>query len=125
VRASALTGRRQRTTTRFKGSGYPVRVEHVIQRRGDKTFTDIIAKSQDWGTQFKETVEGALTSVNDAILHILTNKPQAGEHPFRAAGKQIFTGIAKTGLDDAEGSLMKFLTGDKGKLGTKGQPHDH
>jgi hypothetical protein len=88
----------------------------------DKTFTDIIAKSQDWGTQFKETVEGALTSVNDAILHILTNKPQAGEHPFRAAGKQIFTGIAKTGLDDAEGSLMKFLTGDKGKLGTKANP---
>ncbi len=88
----------------------------------DKTFNDIIAKSQDWGTQFKDTVEGALTDVNSAILHILTDRPQAGEHPFRAAGKQIFTGIAKTGLDDAEGSLMKFLTGDRGKLGTKSNP---
>ncbi|HEY5054662.1 MAG TPA: hypothetical protein VII58_00790 [Acidobacteriaceae bacterium] len=79
----------------------------------DKTFDDIIAKSQDWGTQFKETITGALGDVNNAIIHILTTKPQAGDHPFKEAGKQIFTGVARTGLQDAEGALMKGLKLDK------------
>jgi hypothetical protein len=82
----------------------------------DKTFGDIIAKSQDWGTQFKETIEGALGDVNNAIIHILTTKPQAGDHPFKEAGKQIFSGVARTGLQDVEGSLMKGL--GMSKIGT-------
>jgi hypothetical protein len=79
----------------------------------DKTFSDIIAASENWGEQFRQTVTGALGDVNNAIIHILTTKPQAGEHPFEAAGKQIFTGVAKTGLQDAEGSLMKGFKLDK------------
>jgi len=74
-----------------------------------ETFNEIIAKSQDWGAQFKSTITGALNDVNGAILHILTTKPQAGEQPFREAGKQVFTSIAKTGLESAEGSIMKAL----------------
>jgi hypothetical protein len=97
----------------------------------EETFNDIIAKSEDWGKQFKETVEGALTSVNNAILKLLTEKPQPGQNPFKDAGKQIFEGIAKTGLQDAEGQLLKASGIDSlmdklgithGKLGTKSNP---
>lgn len=84
------------------------------------TFTDIIAKSENFGSQFKETITGALNSVNDAIIHILTTKPQAGEHPFKDAGKEIFTGVARTGLQDAEGSIMKAF--GLGKMGTRSNP---
>jgi len=82
----------------------------------DKTFADIIAKSQDWGAQFRETVTSALGDVNNALIHVLTTKPQAGDHPFEQAGKAIFTGVAKTGLQDAEGTLMKGL--GLNKIGT-------
>ena len=88
------------------------------------TFDSIIEKSEDWGAQFKTTVEGALTDVNDAIIHILTTRPQPGDHPFRQAGKAIATDVARTGLQDAEGSAMKLLFGHnpKAKMGTKDSP---
>ena len=78
----------------------------------DEAFNSIINRAEDWGAQFKSTVEGALGDVNNAIIHVLTTKPQAGDHPFKEAGKAIFTGVAKTGLDDAEGAFFKA-----GKLG--------
>jgi hypothetical protein len=86
----------------------------------DETFNSIINRAEDWGAQFKSTVEGALGDVNNAIVHVLTTRPQAGDHPFQEAGKAIFTGVARSGLQDAEGSLMKGL--GLGKLGTEANP---
>lgn len=81
-----------------------------------ETFNAIIAESENWGTQFKSTIEGALSDVNNAIIHLLTTRPQPGDHPFRQAGVQIFGGVARSGLEDAEGQIMKLLHLGSGKV---------
>jgi hypothetical protein len=68
---------------------------------------DVVKRSEDFATQFKEIFDSSLNSVNDAILKTLTDHNDP--HPFRAAGHAIFSGVAKTGLQDAEGSLLKLL----------------
>jgi hypothetical protein len=74
----------------------------------EEMFNGILLKSEDFGDQLKSTITGALGDVNNALIHILTTKPQAGDHPFKEAGKAIFTDVAKKGLETAEGGLMKL-----------------
>jgi hypothetical protein len=87
----------------------------------DNAFNQLIQRGQDFNAQFKDLLDTTVNSVNDSIIKMMTEKDHRGV--WKDTGKQIFTGIAKTGLQDAEGGVMKMLgLGGKGKMGTKGNP---
>jgi hypothetical protein len=70
-------------------------------------FDDLIKRSEDFNAQFKDLLMNTVTDVNGAILKLMTTHDDP--HPFNAAGKAIFAGVAKTGLEDAEGKVLKLL----------------
>jgi len=84
-------------------------------------FTDLVRRSQNFSAQFKEMIEGTVNTMNDALLRTMTEPHARGQ--WKDAGKSIFVGVARTGLQDAEGSLLKaFGLGGLGKMGTQGNP---
>jgi hypothetical protein len=73
----------------------------------DSAFEDLIKHSQDFNAQFKDLLTTTVNDINGAILKLMTDRNDP--HPFRAAGKAIFGSVAKTGLQDAEGNILKLL----------------
>ena len=60
-------------------------------------------------------------SFNDQVVKMMTTQYHRGD--WKNAMKPAFTGLAKSGLEAAEGSIMKmFGLGGGGKLGTRGNP---
>lgn len=90
----------------------------------DAGIDALIKRSQEFNIQFKDLLLSTVNDVNSAILKLMTDKNVSAREEFRAAGKSIFTGIAKTGLEDAEGSALKLLGlgGNKKPTGTPGDP---
>lgn len=70
-------------------------------------FTDIPAHVRD-------ALNSTVSTINGALLHTLTDPYHRGE--WKQAGKQIFTGLAGSGLKMAEGALGKLVPG----LGARG-----
>jgi hypothetical protein len=84
-------------------------------------FIDFEKKTTDWVGIFKRELDSSINSVNDELVKLMTTQYRRGD--WKAATKPIFTGLAKTGLEGAEGSLMKaFGLGGAGKLGSRGNP---
>jgi hypothetical protein len=80
----------------------------------DKVFDEFEARSNDLGKQVHEVLTEAINGVNDALVKMMTEQDHRGV--WKDMGKSLFTGVAKTGLQDAEGFGMKALG-----LGTKVQ----
>lgn len=81
-----------------------------------------VQKFTDVGAQLSKLANQTLNTVNDAIIKSMVDPHARGT--WSQAGKSIFSGVAKSGLELAEGSLMKALFGKNpnAKLGTKDNP---
>lgn len=85
------------------------------------SFNELIQKGNDFNAQFKELLDTTVNSVNNSILKMMTQKDHRGV--WKDTGKQVFTSVAKSGLQSAEGNAMKLLgLGKSGKMGTKSNP---
>ena len=80
----------------------------------DQHFADWIQRATDLKGVMNELLGGAIGSLTDAVMKSLTERDHRGA--FKDAGRQIFTGVARSGLEGAEGMLMKGL--GLGKLGS-------
>ena len=67
-------------------------------------FDEFIARSRNAGKQIHDILSDVLNSFNDAAIKALTTKDHRGV--WKDMGKSIFSGAAKTGLQDAEGYAM-------------------
>jgi hypothetical protein len=86
-------------------------------------FDEWIEKATDLRGQMSQ-FWGELTSgVNNDLVKMLTDPRQQRQHMWSKTGKDLFTDVTKSGLNYAEGSVMKGLgLGGLGKLGTRGNP---
>jgi hypothetical protein len=79
---------------------------------------DMVRRAMDVQGQIKEQFEQTISSVNDTLTNMMTGEYHKGD--WKKTGKQVATGVAKTGLQDAEGFALKGL--GVGKLGSQGNP---
>lgn len=103
---------------KIKADGEYYRQQGDLQREVQQqsigaVFDTMVRRSQDFNAQFKDLLSTTVNDINDSILKLLTEKND--QHPFQAAGKAIFTSVARTGLQDAEGGLLKVLGLGSGK----------
>jgi hypothetical protein len=83
--------------------------------------SELVAKFTDMPAHIRETLDQATSSINGAILKTITEPHARGQ--WKEAGKSIFTGVAGSGLNMAEGSIAKaFGISGVGKLGTQANP---
>jgi hypothetical protein len=80
----------------------------------EDSASQLAAQFTDLPAHIRETLTQTVDTINGALLRTLTDPYHRGQ--WKDAGKQIFTGIAGTGLKMAEGSLGKLVPG-LGKLG--------
>ena len=76
---------------------------------------ELATRFTDMPAAIHEAVAGIIGTTNDALLATLTDRYHRGN--WRDAGRRIFTGVTATGLQMAEGSLMKAIPG-VGKAGS-------
>lgn len=112
-----------------KQAGVDLAAQTLAYEQRQQTFAgqmrtmldDWIERATDLSSIMKQFFESTLGTVNDALLKMGTQRDHRGV--WGQAGKSIFTNVAKTGLQYAEGSLMKLLIGDHGKPdGSGGKP---
>jgi hypothetical protein len=91
-------------------------IEKATTLRGglDTLFDEFEARTEDVSKLISESLNQAINTVNDTIIKTLTTRNNRGD--WAEAGKSIFQGVAKIGLETAEGGVMKAL-GLGGKLG--------
>jgi len=70
-------------------------------------FQEWINQSTNLGAAVKRSFDQAIGSINEAILKTLTDPYHRGD--WKNAGKSVFTGVARSGLEMGEGALMKAL----------------
>lgn len=86
-------------------------------------LNQFVQESRDTASQFVNIWTPAVASVNEEIVKILSTRHNYGvRREFGNIGAGIFSGVAKTGLQKAEGSVMSAL-GFGGKPdGTQSKP---
>ncbi|HKD62366.1 MAG TPA: hypothetical protein VKB47_18020, partial [Terracidiphilus sp.] len=98
-----------------------------------RTLSALKDSAQHLASEFTDTAAivsdllvTSLKSFNDTLVHILTARSGSlqGQHPFKQLGAGIFGDIAKYGLQELEGQLLKLVLGKNplAKLGTIGNP---
>lgn len=94
-------------------------LERQAQEMGARGAIDQIEReAADVDAQMKQLILSTTNELNDAILRAMTERDHRGV--WKGMGKSVFTSIARTGLQDAEGSLLRtFFPGMKtGKPGS-------
>ena len=89
------------------------------------TLNDMANDFTDFGGQLTGVFKNAVNSINDEIVTLLTSKHHTGMpigKQFEQIGHDAFTGIAKAGVQNIEGNVMKSFGIASGKLGTKNNP---
>jgi hypothetical protein len=83
---------------------------------------DMARQWTNWQSVFKQSLDTTLSGVNGELVRMMTTQYRRGD--WKNATKPIFTGLATSGLQGAEGSLMKMIPGlgGLGKMGTRGNP---
>jgi hypothetical protein len=76
---------------------------------------ELAVRFSDMPAAIHEAVAGIIGTTNDALMSTLTDRYHRGN--WREAGRRIFAGVTQTGLQAAEGSLLKLIPGVSAKLG--------
>jgi hypothetical protein len=90
---------------------YTALQKQAMEQGPTGAINDLIRRGTDYAAQSKELIDSTFNTLNDSLLKMMTSQYHKGD--WKNAGKSVFTGVAKTGLQDAEGSLMKGLFGGK------------
>jgi hypothetical protein len=81
----------------------------------EDSATELAAQFTDIPAHIKEALNSTVNTINGALLRTLTDPYHRGQ--WKDAGKQIFTGMAGSGLKMAEGAIGKMIPG----LGKRGE----
>jgi hypothetical protein len=92
----------------------------AISEGWEGAINDMRRSASDVDGQIKSMFEGTVSTVNDSLLRMMTEDRSHRRGLWEDTGKQVFSGVAKTGLQFAEGSLLK--AGPLAKLGTQSNP---
>jgi lambda family phage tail tape measure protein len=84
---------------------YTALQKQAMEQGPTGAINDLIRRGTDYAAQSKELIDSTFNTLNDSLLKMMTSQYHKGD--WKNAGKSVFTGVAKTGLQDAEGSLMK------------------
>lgn len=91
--------------------------KEAIEQGWSAPLMDLARQWTNWQGVFKQTIDSTLNGVNGELVRMMTTQYRRGD--WKNATKPIFTGLATSGLQGAEGALFKAVGG---KLGTKGNP---
>lgn len=90
-----------------------------IQQGMMAPLLDLSKQWTNWQSTFKQSLDSTLSGINGELVRMMTTQYRRGD--WKNASKPVFSGLAMSGLQGAEGSLMKLIPG-MGKLGTRSNP---